>query len=80
MAEREGFEPSLPFVWSAKGRRVLNMQRILQHTHLIRRIVGVPESAGGGPLSYTDEGERPAIVGLRVAVLISLCAAKLVRT
>ena len=58
MAERVGFEPSLPFVWFAKSRRVHNMQRILQHTHLIRRTVGGPESGGSSPLSYTDERRR----------------------
>ena len=62
VAERVRFEPSLPFVRAAKSRCVRNMQRILQHTRLIRRIASALESGKTVPFLIPPNGERLAIV------------------
>jgi hypothetical protein len=47
---------------AAKSRRVRNMQRILQHIRLIRRIASALESGKTVPFLIPPNGERLAIV------------------
>src|SRR5216683_3153211 len=69
LAERLRFEPSLPFVSGAKSRCLRNMQQILQHTRLIRRIASELESGKTVPFLIPPNGERLAIVDPRSQVL-----------
>jgi hypothetical protein len=59
-----GFEqkPSLPLCRAAKSPCMRNMQRILQHTRLIRRIASALESGKTVPFHIPPNGERLAIV------------------
>ena len=60
VAERLGFEPSLPFVFGAKSRWVRDMQRILQHIRLIRRIAEHPSLGKSSPFFYSAERRTPS--------------------
>ena len=72
VAERERFEPSVPFVWSTKRRPVRNIQTILQHTRLLKRIASARKSGRAVPFHVPPKGERLAIIGRKVASFGSL--------
>jgi hypothetical protein len=69
VAERLGFEPSLPFVFGAKSRWVRYMQRILQLARLARRIEWTPEFEKVVASLISSKGERLAMVGLKMDIL-----------
>ncbi len=48
-----------------------NIQRILQHTRLIRRIAGAVESGEVVPFLIPPKGERLAIVGLKAPSFVA---------
>jgi hypothetical protein len=62
LAERLRLELSLPLCRAAKSPCMRNMQRILQHTRLIRRIASALESGKTVPFHIPPNGERLAIV------------------